>query len=250
MKGYWTRAGAILKRDNNIVREAISSDGSTILHIAVGIGNKDFVKNLFSYITKEDVVAKREDGSTALHIAAIVGNTYAADLLLKKNKECVRIKDKKSKEPLHKAYENMHFDTIGYLLKVIQDDSKSEDSVHPHPGDEMRVDLFVNVISAKQYSRASDLIEKFPQFASKNDNVLMAIAKTFPSGDYGETIIPLSWKNLWENICRIAKIFMSLYCLRIFLIDVWNEPPSWRIVSDGCMEELTLHFNPYSYNVF
>ena len=37
---------------------------------------------------------------------------------------------------------------------------------------------------------ASDLIKKFPKFASKNDDVLMAIAKTFPSGDYGETSLP------------------------------------------------------------
>ncbi|PWA74942.1 ankyrin repeat-containing domain, PGG domain, Gag-polypeptide of LTR copia-type [Artemisia annua] len=233
MKGDWTRADSILKKDKDLVREAISSDGSTILHIAVGIGNKDFVKNLFSYITEEDVLATRSsDGSTALHIAAIVGNTYAAELLLKKNKECLRIEDGNRDEPLQKAYENMHLDTIGYLLKAIEDDRKKEDSVHP--GDEMGVNLLVNAISAKQYNLASDLIEKFPQFASKNDNVLMAIAKTFPSGDYGETIIPLSWKDLWENICSIAEFFMGLHCLRFFLFSyVRNEPPSWRIVSDG-----------------
>ncbi|GKC84262.1 putative ribonuclease H-like domain-containing protein, partial [Tanacetum coccineum] len=71
MNGDWTGADSILKEDNNLVREAISSDDSTILHIAVGIGNNEFVKNLFSYISAEDVVATRKDGSTALHIAAI-----------------------------------------------------------------------------------------------------------------------------------------------------------------------------------
>lgn len=37
---------------------------------------------------------------------------------------------------------------------------------------------------------ASELIENFPKFAVINDGVLMAMAKTFPSGlDYGETLI-------------------------------------------------------------
>ncbi|GKC57066.1 ankyrin repeat-containing domain-containing LTR copia-type protein, partial [Tanacetum coccineum] len=99
MKGDWSAAESILKKVNNLAREAISSDGSTVLHIAVGI---------------------------ALHIAAIVRNTYAADLLIKKNKHCLRFKDEKGEEPLHKAYENMHLDTIGYLLKVIEDGGKSD----------------------------------------------------------------------------------------------------------------------------
>ncbi|GKC78676.1 ankyrin repeat-containing domain-containing LTR copia-type protein [Tanacetum coccineum] len=163
MKGDWSAAESILKEDNDLVRETISSDGSTILHIAVGIGHNDFVKNLFSYISDEDVVATRNsDGSTALHIAAIVGNTYAADLLLKKNKHCLRIKDKKGEEPLHIAYENMHLDTIGYLLKKVDEHGKSMSrsfsigaSVQSHlnPGVEIGVDLLVNAISAKQYSK-------------------------------------------------------------------------------------------------
>ncbi|GJR02813.1 ankyrin repeat-containing domain-containing LTR copia-type protein [Tanacetum coccineum] len=208
MKGDWSAAESILKEDNDLVREAISSDGSTVLHIAVGIGHNDFVKNLFSYISDEDVVVTRNsDGSTALHIAAIVGNKYAADLLLKKNKNCLRIRDKNGQEPLHKAYENMHLDTIGYLLKAVDENGKSMSrsssigaSVHSHlhPGVEIGVDLLVNAISAKQYNLASELIEMFPKFASKNDDVLMAIAKTFPIGDYGETFIPPTWKDYWE----------------------------------------------------
>ncbi|PWA71356.1 ankyrin repeat-containing domain, PGG domain, Gag-polypeptide of LTR copia-type [Artemisia annua] len=185
MKGDWTGADSILKQDKDLVRVAISSDGSTILHIAVGI----------------------------------------AELLLTKKKECLRIKDRKGKEPLHKAYENMHLDTIGYLLKVIEDDRKSEDSVHPHPGDEMGVDLLVNVISARQYNLASELIKKFPKFASKNDDVLMAIAKTFPIGDHGDTY-SVSWKLLWKAICHIVKELMSLQFLRSFLMEEWNGPSS------------------------
>ncbi|PWA38762.1 ankyrin repeat-containing domain, PGG domain, Gag-polypeptide of LTR copia-type [Artemisia annua] len=220
MKGDWSGAEAILKKDKDLVKEEISSDGSMVLHVAVGIGHKDFVKNLFSYITDEDVLATRKsDGSTALHIAAIVGNTYAADLLLKKNKDCLQIKDKKGEEPLHKAYENMHLDTIGYLLKAVDEYGKIMSrsfsigsSIHSHlrPGVEIGVDLLVNAISAKQYNLASDLIVKFPKFASKNEDVLMAIAKTFPSGDYGETYELPSLEPLWELCIVTAGSLMSL----------------------------------------
>ncbi|GJW98824.1 ankyrin repeat-containing domain-containing LTR copia-type protein [Tanacetum coccineum] len=226
MKGDWSAAESILKEVNNLVTEAISSDGSTVLHIAVGIGHNDFMKNLFSYISDEDVVATRNsDGSTALHIAAIVGNKYAADLLLKKNKNCLQIKDKNGEEPLHKAYENMHLDTIGYLLKAVDEYGKSMTrsfsigaSVQSdlNPGVEIGVDLLVNAISAKQYNLASELIKIFPKFASKNDDVLiMAIAKTFPSGDYGETYMFYSWKDFWVDICDIAEVLMSLQFLRL-----------------------------------
>ncbi|GKD50892.1 putative reverse transcriptase domain-containing protein [Tanacetum coccineum] len=102
MKGDWSAAESILKEDNDRVTEATSSDGSTVLHIAVGIGQNDFVKNLDSYISDEDVIATRNlDESMALHIAAIVGNKYVADPLLEKNKNYLRIKDKNGQERLH-----------------------------------------------------------------------------------------------------------------------------------------------------
>ncbi|KAI3827525.1 hypothetical protein L1987_01602 [Smallanthus sonchifolius] len=59
-------------------------------------------------------------------------------------------------DPLHKAYENMHLDTIVYLLKAIKDDGKtalqSSLAGSVHPGVVIGVDLLVNAISAKQYT--------------------------------------------------------------------------------------------------
>ncbi|KAI3827546.1 hypothetical protein L1987_01623 [Smallanthus sonchifolius] len=109
----------------------------------------------------------------------------------------------------------MHLDTIGFLLKAVNDDAKTDlqsslvSSVHPD--DEIGVHLLVNAISAKQYSLASKLVKKFPQFASKGDDVLMAIAKTFPSElHYWETLIYpslfISWGEVWEMFCLVALI--------------------------------------------
>nr|GEU83052.1 hypothetical protein [Tanacetum cinerariifolium] len=116
----------ILDQDKDLVREAISSDGSTVLDTTVGV-----------------------DGSTALHIAATVGNTHAADHLVKNNKSLLKMKDGDGEDPLDKAYKYMHLDTIGYLLNANKIDAASQGvSVRPDIG----VDLLVNAISAKNYS--------------------------------------------------------------------------------------------------
>ncbi|XP_076904135.1 uncharacterized protein LOC143559443 [Bidens hawaiensis] len=179
IKGDWSKVKSVLKRDVGLATEAVNSDGSTILHIAVGRGHNFLVKKLLSYINDEQVLKKRDfDGSTALDIAAIVGNKQAANLLVKKNKMLLRIEDDKGEQPLHKAYEYMHLDTIGYLLKAVNDDN---DIMLQYS--KFVVDFLVSAISAKEYTLASELLQKFPELASKSDNVLMAIAKTFPSGD-------------------------------------------------------------------
>ncbi|KAI3725064.1 hypothetical protein L1987_64837 [Smallanthus sonchifolius] len=156
VKGDWTKAESKLKRDKELATKAISSDGSTMLHIAVGIGHNDFVKKLLSYINDEQVLKQRDpDGSTALHIAAIVGNKHAAELLVKKSNKLLAIKDQNGDEPLHKAYVNMHLDTIGFLLKAVRDGGKPSQSSlagSVHPDDEIGVRLLVNAISARQYT--------------------------------------------------------------------------------------------------
>lgn len=50
---------------------------------------------------------------------------------------------------------------------------------------------------------ASDLVEDFPEFAIKSDDVLMALAKTFPSGlDHWQTLIyPCTFRKYWKWFC-------------------------------------------------
>ncbi|XP_071729616.1 uncharacterized protein [Rutidosis leptorrhynchoides] len=216
--GDWARVESLLKEDKNLASAVLSSDGSTVLHLAVGIDHHDFVKNLLSYLNAEQVLEKRDsDGSTALHIAAIVGNTHAMDLLVKKNKALLQMKDLKGEEPLHKAYENMHLDTIGYLLKALDDVGAkcNEQSSDVHLGDEIGVKLLVNAISAKQYNIASDLIKRFPKFASKSDEVLMAIARTFPTGlDYWQTLTYPSYNldDMKERAVDVIKYYLMNMC--------------------------------------
>ncbi|KAJ0752159.1 putative ankyrin repeat-containing domain-containing protein [Helianthus annuus] len=158
LRGEWSRVESIVELYNDIVTEAMRNDGSTILHIAVEAGQNDFVKKLCSSITDERLLHQREnDGSTALHVAAIVGNKDAAELLVKNNRNFLRIKDHNGRDPLHKAYEKMHLDTIGYLLKAVNDaattESQSSLAGSTDLDDEIGVGLLVNAISAKRYSK-------------------------------------------------------------------------------------------------
>ncbi|KAF5789350.1 putative ankyrin repeat-containing domain-containing protein [Helianthus annuus] len=158
LMGQGSRAKSIFERNEGLLGFVMVNDGSTILHFAVEAGQNDFVKKLFSCLTGEQLLHRRKsDGSTALHVAAIVGNKDAAELLVKKNKEFLRIKDHKGKEPLHKAYEHMHLDIIGYLLNAVNDDANAKFQSSPtgsvHPDDEIGVGVLVNAISAKRYCK-------------------------------------------------------------------------------------------------
>ncbi|XP_021989165.1 uncharacterized protein LOC110885765 isoform X2 [Helianthus annuus] len=227
--GDWPKVEDALKVHKSLATEAMGGDGSTLLHIAVENGHNDFVKKLLSYIKNDEDLLKRRDrgdGSTALHIAAAVGNTYVVDLLVKRNKMLLRVKDNDSKDPLHKAYENMHLDTIAYLLKAVKVEDKTElqsplSSSVDHPDDDMAVKLLVTAISAKQYSLALELVQNFPKSASRSDDVLMALAKNFPSGlDHWEKlvyppsldhILGILLKTMWLTILLLGFPAFALW---------------------------------------
>ncbi|KAI3709218.1 hypothetical protein L2E82_38977 [Cichorium intybus] len=216
----WQEVESTLKEDKAAAIEPINSDGNTVLHIAVGTLGRNYIVSEILSLIKDSQLPKmiNLDGSTPLHIAAIVGNTQGAMLLIKKNASLLEIQDRKGETPLDKAYENMHLDTIEYLLKAAKDYGKTkkksslEDSVNP--GAKVGVNLLVNAVSAKQYDLATQMIEKFPEFAVENDKVLMAIARTFPSGlDYAETLIYPIMGNKHHTIVTIIRDWVELLVL-------------------------------------
>nr|KAJ0196002.1 hypothetical protein LSAT_V11C700361950 [Lactuca sativa] len=256
VKGDWKEAESIIRNKKHAVELEMSKDGSTILHLAVGIGHNEFVENLLWNIKDGDLCKRRRssDGSTALHIAAIVGNRYAAHLLLEKSKDLLRIKDHKGHVAWHKAYENMHLDTLVYLFKAsgpvaitralslpsrLQNRSlTSQDTTHPqlHPNTEIGDDLLVSFISAHEFNLASELIKDFPEFAVKTDGVLMALAKSFPSGlNHWETLIYPSLDGIWEALENASIIFFGSFLIipiviRSFFVVEEDPLPKWSIL--------------------
>ncbi|KAI3805449.1 hypothetical protein L1987_27842 [Smallanthus sonchifolius] len=213
-------------KERNALTEKINSNGDTLLHIAVGISRNYLISTILGNISYNELTEmKNWDGSTVLHIAAIVGNIEAAELLVNKNETLLHILDNKGQTPLDKAYENMHLDTIAYLLEAAENNEKHKkerqkaDVIERRstllPSVEIGVDLLVNAISAKRYDFASKLIIRNPEYAVSNDNVLMAFARTFPSGlDYRERLIYPSLDNMSEIIVKRSKRFFG------FLVEI------------------------------
>nr|KAJ0197465.1 hypothetical protein LSAT_V11C700362810 [Lactuca sativa] len=209
LKGKWQEVKSKLKEDKAAATEAINSDGNTVLHIAVGIGRNILVNEILSLIEPGQLPnIVNVYGSTALHIAAIVGNTEAATLLIKKDRSLLEIENTKCETPLHKAFQNMHLDTIDCLLKAIFDDIKGKKMTFPLANSVVNqgVNLLVNAVSAKKYDLATELVKSSPDCAVQSDDVLLAIAKTFPIGlDYWETLIYPSMGDICERIVKRAK---------------------------------------------
>ncbi|KAI3754468.1 hypothetical protein L1987_54252 [Smallanthus sonchifolius] len=76
-------------------------------------------------------------------------------------------------------------------------------------------------ILRKQYDLASTLLDKYPEFAMKNDQILMAIAKTFPT-DLGfiESFIYPSLKNVCQKIVVRGSLLLHFDVLHKCLEDI------------------------------
>ncbi|CAI9293570.1 unnamed protein product [Lactuca saligna] len=201
-EGNWREVESKLSSSKGADIELIDSDGNTMLHIAVGLRRNRILRHLLEFTDEVNLrIMRNFDGNTPLHIAAIVGNTKAASLLVKKNRRLLEITDHKGEIPLDKAYENMHLDTIEYLLKAANDvDGKSKAGV------KVGVNLLVNAVTAKQYDLATQLVKKSPEFVVENDNILLAITRTFPMGlDYWEMLIYPNMGDICERIVMRAR---------------------------------------------
>ncbi|KAJ9552003.1 hypothetical protein OSB04_016048 [Centaurea solstitialis] len=217
VKGRWWEAQSILENDQQAAMEAISDDGNTMLHLAVEIGQNDFVKHLLDFIDDgKQIEKKNSDGRTALHIAAIVGNKRAAELLVEKRHELVGIADHKAIVPLFSAYYNMKVETFGYLLDVTEINGQSPVLGFIPSSDPLRskVNLLITLIFTKQYDLASTWVNRRPELVTRDDQVLMALVKTFPDelGFVEELIYPsLNNLNVRRRLVKRCSLLFHSY---------------------------------------
>ncbi|KAI3725063.1 hypothetical protein L1987_64836 [Smallanthus sonchifolius] len=123
-------------------------------------------------VSAEAETCTLEEGTNLIEIRdQIEEGTNSIEITNKIEEDANSIEIIVGEDPLRKAYENMHLDTIVYLLKAIKDDGKPELQSSlagfVHPRVVIGADLLINAISAKHYSLTSELVQIFPQFASK-----------------------------------------------------------------------------------
>ena len=94
---------------------SLSGDGDTALHIAVLAGHVDIVEELVGRMSAQEIAVKQKLGSTALNFAAIGGIAEIAELLVKKNRDLLKIPNDHDQIPLVVAALYGHRDLVQYL---------------------------------------------------------------------------------------------------------------------------------------
>ncbi|KAG5549340.1 hypothetical protein RHGRI_014632 [Rhododendron griersonianum] len=94
LRGDWDAARRFLVKDERAITAPITNVFETVLHIAVGIGERaiHFVEKLVVLMPVGALILREKHGDTALHTASMVGNTRAAVVLVKKNPDLLYIR--------------------------------------------------------------------------------------------------------------------------------------------------------------
>lgn len=92
----------LLKMEDVSVDNYKDESGWTPFHIACAVGNLYIVNNLYERREKPDLNLQTNQGVTALHLAITKKHINVCEFLLEKGAS-VRIKDKRSQLPLHRA---------------------------------------------------------------------------------------------------------------------------------------------------
>ncbi|XP_020872590.1 LOW QUALITY PROTEIN: uncharacterized protein LOC110226198 [Arabidopsis lyrata subsp. lyrata] len=115
MKGDWESALTIINRRPEIIREAITFQWETPLHIAVASKHKHFVKNLLEFMAEVDLYLQDKDGNTAFSFAAASGVVEIARLLEDKTKPVSLARGAEDLTPIHIAALFTRRDMVVYL---------------------------------------------------------------------------------------------------------------------------------------
>ncbi|KAJ8756166.1 hypothetical protein K2173_024713 [Erythroxylum novogranatense] len=160
----WEKTKLAFDQDPTAKTAGITFWRDTALHVAVRrTAPIQFVRNLMTAMSKEDVETRDKGEATALHCAAVVGYTEAAKILVEKNPRLTQLRDSDNETPLHWAADYAKKSTARYLLSVTRDE-------HPSPfTGEIGATLLSYLIDADFYDLAIDLLRSFPSLALERD---------------------------------------------------------------------------------
>ncbi|RZC92373.1 hypothetical protein C5167_003978 [Papaver somniferum] len=132
--GDWEKANKFLENNPKAIREVITEELETALHIAVHRNHLVFIEEIVRFMPPEVLEYKaRCYESTALQFAVMYGNLKAAELMVKKNRILTQICNCDGRVPLALAL--MHTtdaqkEIVEYLYSVTRDEYPSPFSGH------------------------------------------------------------------------------------------------------------------------
>lgn len=108
--------------DPKVTVKQVDGDGRTPLHWAVSVQNESAIRLLLPYMTKIDLDTLKDDaGWTPFHIACAVGNMEIVEALYNNNEEMKPDLDLQTSQGvtgLHLAVSKKHLEVVKYLLKL------------------------------------------------------------------------------------------------------------------------------------
>ncbi|XP_022750959.1 ankyrin repeat-containing protein NPR4-like isoform X2 [Durio zibethinus] len=172
-----------LDQHPDAVSGSLSMEGDTPLHIAVIAGHIDIVEELVGRMSAQEIAVKQKLGSTALNFAAIGGVTEIAELLVKKNRDLLKITNARDQIPVVVAALYGHRDLVHYLY--METPIEELDPTSPSHG----ALLLTACIIDEFYDIALDIVQRCPLLAIAEDtdkdtafNILAERPSAFPSG--------------------------------------------------------------------
>ncbi|KAM6575106.1 hypothetical protein CsatA_023433 [Cannabis sativa] len=103
LKNDWRAAKAMIQKQSQLLRTAITWAEETVLHIATGAKHVQFVKELINLMDEIDVALQDSKGNTAFCHAALNGSIEIATIMMEKNKCLPLIRGGQGMTPLYMA---------------------------------------------------------------------------------------------------------------------------------------------------
>ncbi|KAH1232050.1 Ankyrin-1 [Glycine max] len=165
LTGNWPEAKCILNQDEDhrLKHAAITKEWSTLLHIAAGANQFDFVEKLLQEINDEHIVLQDSKGQTAFCLAVASGNMPIVDLLRRRTQLLLMIRDKNGNTPLQFALMQGKSNVAWYLYEMLNNYRVDFD-------DQDKNSLFFTAIKAGNYRMALMMAERWKELAFARDD--------------------------------------------------------------------------------
>ncbi|MCL7029562.1 hypothetical protein MKW94_013041, partial [Papaver nudicaule] len=172
--------------DPEAMSAKLMEDGSTALHVAVGLGRVNIVKSLVKWMTPKQLEIKTGSGNTAVSVAAEGNNVELIKIMVTKNANLLQIKDGRGRIPLVTSAIHGDEDVLRYLYSVTSLGKLNYKEI----GDTNVATLITAALRVDLFDVALELLIKFPKIATVKDeyemtvfNVLAGKPSAFPSGN-------------------------------------------------------------------
>jgi hypothetical protein len=129
LEGNWPEAKGMILKEEKLKNYAIAKGWTTVLHVAAGANQIQFVEELLKILDTEgkDVALQDFNGNTAFCIAAAAGNIEIVDLMLERNQHLPGIRGGNGYTPIHFAAMQGRYKMTWHLYEKTKDHFADKD---------------------------------------------------------------------------------------------------------------------------